>query len=135
MKPIQKNISLKSLNTFGIDAKAKLFASFESIQELKELLESTELKNEKLLLLGGGSNLLFLSNTFNGVVLQNKIKGINIILENENEVIIKSGAGEIWHELVLFTISKNWGGLENLSLIPGTVGAAPMQNIGAYELK
>lgn len=135
MKTIQKNISLKSFNTFGIEAKAKLFASFESIEELKDLLGNPELKKEKLLLLGGGSNLLFLSDFFDGVVLQNNIKGIDIIHENENEVIIKSGAGEIWHELVLFTISKNWGGLENLSLIPGTVGAAPMQNIGAYGVE
>jgi UDP-N-acetylmuramate dehydrogenase len=132
---IQENISLKSLNTFGIEAKAKLFTEFDSVEELKNILSHPQYKNEKLLVLGGGSNLLFTSEIFNGLVLQNKIKGIEITKESEQEVVIKVGAGEVWHDLVLYTIYKNWGGLENLSLIPGTVGAAPMQNIGAYGVE
>jgi UDP-N-acetylmuramate dehydrogenase len=132
---VQQNFSLKNLNTFGIEAKAKYFTEFHNITELKTILSLPEYKNEKLLILGGGSNLLFTSEFFNGLVLQNKIKGIEILNENQNEVIIKSGAGENWHDLVLSAISKNWGGMENLSLIPGTVGAAPMQNIGAYGVE
>jgi UDP-N-acetylmuramate dehydrogenase len=132
---VQENFSLKKLNTFGIEAKAKYFIAFHSIEELKTILSLPEYKNEKLLILGGGSNLLFTSDFFDGLVLQNKIKGIEIIKESNDEVIIKSGAGENWHELVLYAISKNWGGMENLSLIPGTVGAAPMQNIGAYGVE
>jgi UDP-N-acetylmuramate dehydrogenase len=132
---VEHNLSLKNFNTFGIEAKAKYFTTFTNTENLKTILSDPEYKKEKLLILGGGSNLLFVSDLFDGLVLHNKIKGIEIIHENEEAVIIKSGAGEIWHELVLYTISKNWGGLENLSLIPGTVGAAPMQNIGAYGVE
>jgi UDP-N-acetylmuramate dehydrogenase len=132
---IQHNYSLKHLNTFGLEANAKYFTEFNTLEELKQILSSAEYKKEKLLVLGGGSNLLFTSDFFDGLVIQNKIKGIKITHENEETVTIQSGAGEVWHELVLYTISKNWGGLENLSLIPGTVGAAPMQNIGAYGVE
>ncbi len=132
---IQHNVSLKFLNTFGLEAKAKYFAEFSSAEELKKILSTPQYQNEKLLVLGGGSNLLFTSEFFDGLVLQNKIKGIEITEENSETVTLKSGAGEVWHELVLFTIAKNWGGIENLSLIPGTVGAAPMQNIGAYGVE
>jgi UDP-N-acetylmuramate dehydrogenase len=132
---VQENVSLQKLNTFGIEARAKHFAEFSSVEKLKSILTLREYKNEKLLFIGGGSNLLFTSEIIEGLVLQNKIKGIELVEENEKEVYLKSGAGEVWHDLVLYTISKNWGGIENLSLIPGTVGAAPMQNIGAYGVE
>lgn len=132
---IRSNYSLKHLNTFGLEVKAKYFTEFHDVKELKEILSSAEYRNEKLLVLGGGSNLLFTSDFFDGLVIQNKIKGIEILQENSETITVRSGAGEVWHELVLYTISKNWGGLENLSLIPGTVGAAPMQNIGAYGVE
>ncbi len=132
---IQQNVSLKSLNTFGIEASAKYFATFDNTDALRKILTAPDYQNEKLLILGGGSNLLFTSDNFDGLVLQNKIKGIEVVHEDQETVTVKAGAGEIWHELVLYTIAHDWGGLENLSLIPGTVGAAPMQNIGAYGVE
>jgi UDP-N-acetylmuramate dehydrogenase len=125
------NVSLKPYNTFGIDATAKFFAVFRSVEELKGLINSDVFKEHPSLILGGGSNML-LTKDFDGIVLKNEIKGIEILEENGDFLILKSGAGEVWHDLVLFTIGKNLGGMENLSLIPGTVGASPMQNIGAY---
>ena len=132
---VQQNLSLKKLNTFGIETKSEHFVEFTSVEELKNILSLPEYKNKKRLIIGGGSNLLFTSEIIDGLVLQNKIKGIKIIKENEKEVYLKSGAGEVWHDLVVYAISKNWGGIENLSLIPGTVGASPMQNIGAYGVE
>lgn len=133
---IQENISLKQYNTFGIDVAAKYFCEVASIDELRELLASEIASSEKKLVLGGGSNLLF-TNFFDGLIIRNNLKGIHIVEENDEYVFVKSGAGEIWHELVLWSIHKNLGGIENLSLIPGFVGAGPIQNIGAYgsELK
>ncbi|WP_162052619.1 UDP-N-acetylmuramate dehydrogenase [Pontibacter pamirensis] len=133
---LQSDFSLKPYNTFGIEAKAKIFARFESVQELQTLLQMPELREEEKLILGGGSNLLF-TKDFDGVVLQNGIKGIEVIHEDEEHVFIKAGGGEVWHDFVLYALQQNYGGVENLSLIPGTVGAAPLQNIGAYgvELK
>lgn len=133
---LHTEFSLQKLNTFGIDVKARFFTEFASIRELSHLLKDPSLKTTPKLILGGGSNLLF-TKDFEGLVLQNKIKGIEILWEDAHEALVKAGAGEVWHELVLFCIEKNLGGLENLSLIPGTVGAAPIQNIGAYgvELK
>ncbi|MCC9168382.1 UDP-N-acetylmuramate dehydrogenase [Pontibacter harenae] len=133
---LQSDISLKEYNTFGIEAKAKHFARFESVEELQKLLALPEVKQAPKLVLGGGSNLLF-TKDFDGVVLQNGIKGIDILEQNEEHVYIKAGGGEVWHEFVQFALQQNFGGIENLSLIPGTVGAAPLQNIGAYgvELK
>lgn len=130
---ILKNKSIKSANTFGIEVTAAYFGDFSSIEELKQLL--TEAPSDNLLILGGGSNVLFLENTFNGLILQNKIKGFEITKEINNEIIVKSGAGEIWHDFVLKCIEQNLGGIENLSLIPGSVGASPMQNIGAYGVE
>lgn len=129
---IQENISLKPYNTFGIEAKASHFASFNSTEVLNELLFS----NSKLvtLILGGGSNILFTRN-YDGLVLKNEIKGINRINEDDDFVYIQAGAGENWHQFVLHCIENNWGGVENLSLIPGCVGASPMQNIGAYGVE
>lgn len=128
---IQKNVSLKYLNTFGIDVKAKLFAEFNSEQELKELLLEDEIHKSRKLILGGGSNVLF-TGDFDGAVLLNRIKGIDVEKEDQDYALVKAGSGEVWHDLVLKTIEMNLGGIENLSLIPGTVGAAPIQNIGAY---
>ncbi|MDX5482927.1 MAG: UDP-N-acetylmuramate dehydrogenase [Hymenobacteraceae bacterium] len=133
---LQSDFSLKPFNTFGIDVKARLFARFDKVEELQELLRLPELKQEEKLILGGGSNLLF-TKDFDGVVLQNNIKGIKVLREDEEYVYVKAGGGEVWHEFVLYTLEHNLGGVENLSLIPGSVGAAPLQNIGAYgvELK
>ena len=128
-----KNYSLKNLNSFGINVSAKYFTGFKNTTELAEILEAT---NENKLILGGGSNILFTKN-FNGLVLKNEISGIKIIKEEDDHVYIKAGAGVGWHEFVIYCIERNFAGAENLSLIPGSVGASPMQNIGAYgvELK
>ncbi|OKL41333.1 UDP-N-acetylmuramate dehydrogenase [Pontibacter flavimaris] len=133
---LQTDFPLKPYNTFGIDVKARLFARFDTVEELQELLRLPELRQEPKLILGGGSNLLF-TKDFEGVVLLNGIKGIRKIGEDEAHVYLKAGGGEVWHAFVLHTLNMNLGGVENLSLIPGTVGAAPLQNIGAYgvELK
>ncbi|MGG9963663.1 UDP-N-acetylmuramate dehydrogenase [Ferruginibacter sp. SUN106] len=137
---IQPNISLKKYNTFGIDVVAKYFASFNSTDALGQLLQyddaraATQKNQIPILILGGGSNMLFTKN-FDGIVLKNEIKGIEIIREDDNHVYIKAGAGENWHQFVLHCISNNLAGVENLSLIPGNVGASPMQNIGAYGVE
>ena len=129
---IQENISLKPYNTFGIDAKAHYFAIFSNEDELTELLsQNSQLRT---LILGGGSNIL-LTQHFDGLVLKNEIKGINELHEDNEYVYVKVGAGENWHQFVLHCINRNWGGVENLSLIPGNVGASPMQNIGAYGVE
>lgn len=136
MSQIQKNISLKPYNTFGIDVDARQFLVVESEQELLAFLKQSENKNLPLLILGGGSNILF-TQPFEGIVLKNEIQGIELIKEDEEAVYLKVGGGVNWHQFVLYTVERNWQGVENLSLIPGTVGAAPIQNIGAYgvELK
>jgi len=126
-------INLKKHNTFGIDADCKRISFIDHEKNIKPLLE--EFKSEKILILGGGSNVLFINNYFDGVVLLNQIKGFDIINETQVEVYVKVGAGEVWHEFVLKCIENNFGGVENLSLIPGSVGASPMQNIGAYGVE
>ena len=131
---IEENISLLPYNTFGIDVNAKFFVQVESVDQLKELIPSDVYTKEKRLILGGGSNILF-THDFAGLVVKISIKGIDIIKETDTHVWIKSGAGVNWHDLVMYCVDHNWGGLENLSLIPGTVGAAPMQNIGAYGVE
>ncbi len=131
---ISSNISLKPYNTFGIDASAKFFTSIQSIENIKELLQSTEYKNNKHLILGGGSNMLLTQNV-DAIVVKNNLKGIVIVKENEDSVFVKCAGGEVWHEFVMWCIDKNFGGLENLSLIPGCTGASPMQNIGAYGVE
>ena len=133
---ILHNISLKPFNTFGINAIAKHFTTFSSLDELREILINENFKNLPKFVLGGGSNILFCKD-YNGLVLKNDIKGIEVIAEDDNHVYIKSGAGDEWHKLVLFCVDKNYGGIENMSLIPGSIGAGPIQNIGAYgtELK
>jgi len=131
---IQHNISLKPYNTFGIDAKAKYFVSVSSIEQLKQVLELTE--HPKKLILGGGSNML-LTKDQDLLVVHVNLKGISTISEDSDSVLVKAYAGENWHEFVLWCLEKDFGGIENLSLIPGNVGSAPIQNIGAYgvELK
>ena len=123
--------SLKAYNSFGLDCKANLFAAFQSEKELKKLLPKAQ---EPLLVLGGGSNIL-LTQDFEGTVLKNEIQGIEIVKENEEHAIVKVGGGEVWHDFVMWSIENKLGGIENLSLIPGSVGAAPMQNIGAYGVE
>src|SRR6266487_2795031 len=136
---IQENFSLRPYNTFGIDAKAKYFSVFSNVEQLTELL--THYSQVKTLILGGGSNILF-TKDFDGLVLKNEIKGFEKIKETDlpagrdkEYVYVIVGAGENWHQFVLFCLKNNWAGVENLSLIPGNVGASPMQNIGAYGVE
>ncbi len=131
---IEENKSLKQYNTFGIASNARYFASAATIEELKKAL--SEKPSEELFILGGGSNMLLTGN-LDAFVLHLNLKGIEILQETETEVLVKSMAGENWHEFVQYCIANDFGGLENLSLIPGNVGTAPIQNIGAYgvELK
>lgn len=135
LKPFQLNIlenfSLKQYNSFGIDVKAKNFASFSSVDELKELLGYSPNNN---LILGGGSNILFTKDV-DGLVLKNELKGISLIKEDADHLYVKVEAGENWHQFVLYCINHNYAGVENLSLIPGNTGASPMQNIGAYGVE
>ena len=130
----QKNIPLKEFNTFGMDVNCDLFYNITSVKEVLLVLKSEEYKKNKHLILSGGSNLLFTSN-FKGLILKNNIKGIEIILEEEDYIYLKVGAGENWHDFVLWTIKKGLSGLENMSLIPGNVGTSPIQNIGAYGVE
>lgn len=131
---IEEYKSLKSFNTFGIDCTARYFVSVETVAELKQVLSKTP--SSELFILGGGSNML-LTGPLDSLVLHVNLKGIEILKETEEEVIVKAMAGENWHEFVQYCITKDFGGLENMSLIPGNVGTAPIQNIGAYgvELK
>ncbi|MCG8577307.1 MAG: UDP-N-acetylmuramate dehydrogenase [Flavobacteriales bacterium] len=131
---IQKQHSLKEYNTFGIEAKAYSFAKFQSIDELVEILQSRKSINDPLLILGGGSNIL-LTRDYEGLAIKNELTGIDVVEEDEQQVKIRAMAGEVWHELVMYAVSNGYGGIENLSLIPGSVGAAPMQNIGAYGVE
>ncbi|GAA0894650.1 UDP-N-acetylmuramate dehydrogenase [Fulvivirga kasyanovii] len=131
---IQKNVSLKPLNTFGLEAKARVFVEVKSIEDLQEVLQSEVASDNPLFILGGGSNVL-LSKDFDGLVIKNSIMGKEVVHETDDFVLVKIGAGENWHNFVLYALESGWGGIENLSLIPGTVGAAPMQNIGAYGVE
>ena len=136
MYHIQENISLKRYNTFGIEANARYFCEIQSKEDLLGLLRSDLFKNNKYLILGGGSNIL-LTGDYDGLVIKNNICGHEVLDEDEDFIKIRSLSGSVWHDLVLHSVNNGWGGIENLSLIPGSVGAAPMQNIGAYgvELK
>lgn len=131
---IQENISLRPYNTFGIDANARYFTSFSSTGELQQIAESDLFSNNNHMILGGGSNVLFTSG-YNGLLLKNELKGIELVEEDEAHYYVRAAAGENWHQLVMHCIEKNYAGLENLSLIPGNVGASPMQNIGAYGVE
>ncbi|MBU2994989.1 UDP-N-acetylmuramate dehydrogenase [Cellulophaga baltica] len=131
---IQKNISLKKYNTFGIDVTAKYFCEITSLHDLSEVLQLEEYPN--IFVISGGSNML-LTNNIDALVLHINIKGITIISETNDTVTVKVMAGENWHQFVLWSLDNNFGGIENMSLIPGNVGTSPIQNIGAYgvELK
>ncbi len=135
---IEENVSLKKYNTFGIDATARYFASFKTIDELTECLgfikPSALHTSSSILILGGGSNILF-TKDFDGLVLKNEMVGIEKVKEDTDHVYVKAGAGVNWHQVVMHCINNNWAGLENLSLIPGNTGASPMQNIGAYGVE
>jgi len=134
MNLIQENSSLHDLNTFGIRVKARYLARIASEQALKKVSESPVFRESQQLILGGGSNILF-TKDFEGLVLKVDLRGIQVVEEKDQSVIIQVGAGENWHQLVLYCVEHGWGGVENLSLIPGTVGAAPIQNIGAYGVE
>lgn len=136
MSKISNLKSLKNLNTFGVDVLAKYFAEVFSVEELIEILKNHQptTDNRQRLILGGGSNILF-TKDYKGLVVQLNLKGISEELISENEVLVTAQAGENWHELVQYCLAKNYGGLENLSLIPGNVGTSPMQNIGAYGVE
>ena len=127
----EKNISLRKLNTFGIDVKCKLYCKVKSVEEVISVINSEEYKNNSHLILSGGSNVLFLKD-YEGLIIQNEIKGREIIEEKSDSTIVRVGAGENWHQFVLWSIKNGLSGLENMALIPGNVGASPMQNIGAY---
>jgi len=129
---VQLNYPLKKYNTFSIDTYAKYFAAFASVEDLRLLI--TNYASHNSLILGGGSNLLFTKN-YDGLVLKNEIKGIHTVHEDEDHIYVKAGAGENWHRFVLHCIKNNFSGVENLSLIPGNIGASPMQNIGAYGVE
>ena len=133
---MQSDVSLQPFNTFGLSAQAKMFSAARSLEDILEIFNDDQLRAMPRLILGGGSNIL-LTQDFDGLVLKNELKGITVIKEDDEHVWIKVGAGENWHQLVLHCINQGWAGVENLSLIPGCVGAGPMQNIGAYgvELK
>ncbi len=126
---ILNNFSLKNYNTFGIEAKAEQFVAVHSVPELKSILEQN--KNQQKFVLGGGSNMLLTKN-IEALVIHIDLKGKKILKEDADFVWVESQAGENWHEFVLWTIDQNFGGLENMSLIPGNVGTTPVQNIGAY---
>ena len=135
MLQIQENVSLKHFNTFGIDANARYFAEISREHELVELFADPQWMQTERLVLGGGSNMLLVSN-FDGLVIRLNIRGIQHRISH-NDVFVEAGAGEVWNDLVNFCVDRNYAGMENLSLIPGSVGASPIQNIGAYgvELK
>lgn len=131
---IDENISLKEYNTFGIEANASFFIAIDTVSQLQQALQWANTKGIATLVLGGGSNVLFTKN-FNGLVIKNNITGIEKVREDNAYVYVKAGAGVGWHQFVLYCLQNNWAGVENLALIPGCVGASPMQNIGAYGVE
>ncbi|MGC4020436.1 MAG: UDP-N-acetylmuramate dehydrogenase [Cyclobacteriaceae bacterium] len=134
MVSIQQNVKLKQYNTFGIDEEARYFCEVKTQNEFIQLTQTELYKTQKRLILGGGRNVL-LTKDFDGLVIHNSIKGIEVVAESDDIIFLKAASGEVWHHLVIHCVENNWGGIENLSLIPGTVGAAPMQNIGAYGIE
>jgi UDP-N-acetylmuramate dehydrogenase len=131
---LQHNVDLFPYNTFGLHAQAKLFTAIGSVAESISLFQSDAFIKQKHFVLGGGSNIL-LTKDFDGLVVKVEIEGKEIISEDDSTITLRVGAGENWHQFVMYCVERNYGGIENLSLIPGTVGAAPMQNIGAYGVE
>lgn len=131
---IKSNVSLQEFNTFGIDVAAKLFVQTENEDQVRNVIQSNDFLTHDNLILGGGSNVLF-TKDYDGLVLRNHIQGVEVLEETEDSVLVKVGGGVVWHDFVLHCIEQNWQGVENLSLIPGSVGASPMQNIGAYGVE
>lgn len=131
---IRENISLRPYNTFGIDAYARYFTTFEIPDELQAIVGSRLFQQHNYLVLGGGSNIL-LTGDVDGLVLKNEIDGITVVDEDSDYIFVKAGAGVNWHRLVMYCVANNFAGMENLSLIPGNAGASPMQNIGAYGVE
>ena len=129
-----KNYSLKNYNSFRVNHKANFFLKIENNKSLINFLSDKKFKNEKKLIIGGGSNILF-TKDYEGVILYSCIKGIHILEENDNHIKVKVGSGENWDDFVKFCVSKNWYGIENLSLIPGSVGAVHIKNIAAYGVE
>ncbi len=128
---VQENVSLKPFNTFGVEASARYFSEVNSVEELIETLKLSNAKSLPNLFIGGGSNIL-LTKDFDGLAIQLNLKGINEEVVDDNQVLVTAKTGENWHQFVINCLDNNYGGLENLSLIPGNVGTSPMQNIGAY---
>ncbi|MBI9072821.1 MAG: UDP-N-acetylmuramate dehydrogenase [Melioribacteraceae bacterium] len=131
---IKENYSLKKLNTFNIDVSAKYFIAVKTENEILKLINDESLTTEKKVILGGGSNILF-TKDFDGIIIKNEIPGIEIIEESNGDVLVKAGGGVVWDDFVSYAVENGFGGVENLTYIPGTVGAAPIQNIGAYGVE
>ena len=134
MAVLRKNFPLKNYNTFGIEANAKYFFEFNTPEEIHDFLSKNDVINIQYLIMGGGSNLLFIED-FNGLIIHPKVQGIKIIEEDEDSVLVRVGANEDWDEFVAWSVENNLTGIENLSLIPGVVGSTPIQNIGAYGVE
>jgi len=132
---MKTDFNLQSYNSFGFNVTAKNFIEINDNQQLEELIQSDILNNEKHLILSGGNNILFQKDYFDGLVVFINTKGFETLREDEKEIVIRAQAGEDWPDFVLFTVEKGWHGLENLAHIPGKVGAAPVQNIGAYGIE
>ncbi len=128
---IKHNFSLKKHNQFGVDANAEYFGQPETVEDVLDLVNDSELKEENKIILGGGNNILFVDD-FDGLVIKSEIKGREVVEKDDKKVVLKVGAGEDWDELVRWTVDQGWGGMENLVMIPGTVGGAVSQGIGAY---
>lgn len=134
MASLRKNIALKNYNSFGIEANARYFFEFDTTEEIQDFLSKNDIINIQYLLLGGGSNLLF-TEDFTGLIIHPKVKGIKILEEDDDSVLVQVGANEDWDAFVAWSVENNFPGIENLSLIPGVVGATPIQNIGAYGVE
>ncbi len=134
MLPLQENVNLLPFNTFHIDVNARYFVSAKSVDDVTSLLDEDIFRQNRRIFLGGGSNILF-TKDFDGLVIRNELRGIEVIDEDTESVVLRVQSGENWHAFVMYCVERDFGGVENLSLIPGTVGAAPMQNIGAYGVE
>ena len=132
---MKKNVNLQPYNSFGFNAKAKYFVEINHVDELQQLIKTPEFKKEKHLILSGGNNILLTNDFFDGIVVLMNNKGIEIVAENDDQVVIRAQAGEDWPEFVKQMVSRDYYGVENLAHIPGKVGAAPVQNIGAYGME